>query len=97
MSFKIFSHKLTARKQKKHFTRFCSKLFKVSTTSVTLPEKKTCQTRFRVLKPKGVGAPPTFPIFHFLTEFEMSSQNVLSGLDNGGYGSPEHLLTNENS
>ena len=39
MSFKIFSHKLTVRKQKKHWTRFCSKLFKVSTTSVTLPEK----------------------------------------------------------
>ena len=39
MSFKIFSHKLTARKQKKHGTRFCSKLFKVSTTSVNLPEE----------------------------------------------------------
>ena len=23
--------------------------------------RKTCQTRFRVLKPKGVGAPPTSP------------------------------------
>ena len=39
MSFKIFSHKLTARNQKKHCTRLCLKLFKVSTTSVTLPEK----------------------------------------------------------
>ena len=39
MSFKIFSHKLTARKQKKHCTRFSSKLFKVSTTSVIWPEK----------------------------------------------------------
>ena len=39
MSFKTFSHKLIIRKQNKHYAGFCSKLFKVSTTSVTLPEK----------------------------------------------------------
>ena len=40
MSFKIFSHKLIIRKQNKHYAGFCSKLFKVSTTSVTLPENR---------------------------------------------------------
>ena len=39
MSFKIFSHKLIMRKQNKHSAGFCSKLIKVSSTSVTLPEK----------------------------------------------------------
>ena len=39
MTFKIFSHKLMIRKPNKLYAGFCSKLFKVSTTSVTLPEK----------------------------------------------------------
>ena len=66
MSFKIFSHKLTARTQKKHCTRFCSKLFKIVQSIHHIRyfarKKKTCQTRFRVLKSKGVGAPPTSPM-----------------------------------
>ena len=36
---KKYSHKLITRKQKKHCVRFCSKLFKISTTPVTLQEK----------------------------------------------------------
>ena len=40
LTFNIFSHKLITRKQKKHCVRFCSKLFKVSTTPVTLQEKR---------------------------------------------------------
>ena len=39
MSFKIFSHKLIIRKHNKRYAGFCSKLSKVSTTSLTLPEK----------------------------------------------------------
>ena len=61
MSFKIFYHKLITRKQKKHCARFCSKLFKVSTTSVTLPEKKTFQAPTRVQKPRGGRCSPTSP------------------------------------
>ena len=39
MSVKIISNKLIMRKQNNHYEGFCSKLFEVSTTSVTLPER----------------------------------------------------------
>ena len=61
MSFKIFSHKLTARKQKENtapdFVQNCSKY----PPHPLICQKKHVKTRYRVLKPKGVGAPPTSP------------------------------------
>ena len=60
MSFKILSPKLIIRKQNKHYAGFCSKLFKVSTTSVTLPEKHVKHApEFKNLRGSGL---PQLPL-----------------------------------